>query len=55
MSPYDRILPIPIRADLSVHIANIPLDLTQAEARKIASVVMALATPISPNQERKDD
>jgi hypothetical protein len=39
------ILPIPIRADLTVHIQGLPFDLTEAEARKIASVIQAMATP----------
>ena len=40
------ILPIPIRADLTVHIQGLPFDLTEAEAKKIASVIQAMATPI---------
>ncbi len=43
-SPHD-IFPIPIREDLVVYLQNVPLDMTQAEARKIAAVVMALALP----------
>lgn len=43
-SPYE-IFPIPIRKDLVVFLQNIPLDLTQAEALKIAAVVQALAAP----------
>jgi hypothetical protein len=39
------ILPIPIRADLTIHIQGLPFDLTEAEAKKIASVVQAMATP----------
>ena len=39
------ILPIPIRADLTVHIQGLPFDLTEAEAKKIASVVQAMALP----------
>lgn len=39
------ILPIPIRADLTVHIQGLPFDLTEAEAKKIASVIQAMATP----------
>ncbi|MGA7656762.1 MAG: hypothetical protein WCA96_08295 [Methylocella sp.] len=41
----NSILPIPIRADLTVHIQGLPFDLTEAEARKIASVIQAMATP----------
>lgn len=43
-SPHD-IFPIPIRDDLVVYLQNIPLDLTRAEARKVAAVVKALALP----------
>lgn len=43
-SPHD-IFPVPIREDLVVYLQNIPLDLSQAEARKIAAVVHALALP----------
>lgn len=37
------ILPIPIRPNLIVHIQGLPFDLTPAEAKKIASVVQAMA------------
>lgn len=37
------ILPIPLRADLTIHIQGLPFDLTRAEAKKIASVVQAMA------------
>lgn len=37
------VIPIPIRANLTVHIQGIPFDMTQAEARKIANVITALA------------
>jgi hypothetical protein len=43
-SPHD-IFPVPIREDLVVYLQNIPLDLSPAEARKIAAVVHALALP----------
>lgn len=36
-------LPIPIRENLTVLIHGMPFDLTEAEARKIANVVLALA------------
>ncbi|MDP8995248.1 MAG: hypothetical protein M3N07_09785 [Pseudomonadota bacterium] len=39
------ILPIPIRADLTVHIQGLPYDLSEAEAKKIATVVQAMAMP----------
>jgi hypothetical protein len=37
------ILPIPIRADLTVHVQGLPFDLTAAEAKKIAAVIHAMA------------
>jgi hypothetical protein len=37
-------VPIPIRADLIIEIKGLPFDLTTQEAKKIASVVMAMAT-----------
>ena len=40
----NSILPIAIRADLTVHIQGIPFDLTEAEAKKIAGVIQAMAT-----------
>jgi hypothetical protein len=40
------ILPIPIRADLTIYVQGLPYDLTPIEAKKIASVVQAMATPI---------
>jgi hypothetical protein len=43
-SPHD-IFPVPLREDLVVYLQNIPLDMTQAEANKIAAVVRALALP----------
>lgn len=43
-SPHD-IFPVPIREDLVVYLQNIPLNMTQDEARKIAAVVEALAVP----------
>jgi hypothetical protein len=43
-SPHD-IFPIPIREDLVVYLQNVPLDMTLAEARKIAAVIQALALP----------
>ena len=39
-----NILPIPLRADLVVRIQGLPFDLTEAEAKKIAAVVQAMAT-----------
>ncbi len=40
------ILPIPIRADLTIYIQGLPYDLTPTEAKKIASVIQAMATPV---------
>jgi hypothetical protein len=41
-----NIFPIPIRADLTIYIQGLPYDLTPTEAKKIASVIQAMATPI---------
>ena len=38
-----NIIPIALRPDASVYVANLPLDLTVAEAEKIARVVRAFA------------
>ena len=38
-----NILPIPLRADLTVFIQGLPFDLTAYEARKISNVVLAMA------------
>jgi hypothetical protein len=38
-----NILPIPLRADLTVFIQGLPFDLTAQEARKISNVVLAMA------------
>ncbi|EEB78951.1 hypothetical protein GPB2148_2159 [marine gamma proteobacterium HTCC2148] len=43
-SPHE-IFPVPIRENLVVYIQNLPLDLTPAEADRIARVVRALANP----------
>jgi len=39
------ILPIPLRADLTVRIQGLPFDMTEAEAKRIANVVLAMANP----------
>jgi len=39
----NEVLPIAIRADLTVYIQGLPFDLSEAEARKIGAVVTALA------------
>jgi hypothetical protein len=38
-----NILPIPLRAELTVHVQGLPFDLTPAEAKKIAAVIQAMA------------
>lgn len=38
------ILPIPLRQDLVIRVHGLPFDLTEAEAKKIANVIMAMAT-----------
>lgn len=45
-----RVYPIPLRADVTVQLHNLPADLTPAEADKIAAVVRALATPAGPDR-----
>lgn len=37
------VLPIPLRADLTVQIAGLPFDLTPGEAKKIANIILAHA------------
>ena len=39
------ILPIPIRADLTIKVQGLPFDLTAGEANKIANVIKAMAQP----------
>jgi hypothetical protein len=39
----DRILPIPIRPDLTVLLLDLPHDMTKAEAQKIANIILAHA------------
>ena len=38
-----NVLPIPIRADLTIKIQGLPYDLTAQEANKIANVIKAMA------------
>lgn len=40
-----NIFPIQLRPDLVVRIQGLPFDLTEAEARRISNVVMAMANP----------
>ncbi|MDT8329159.1 MAG: hypothetical protein RQ750_17615 [Roseovarius sp.] len=42
--PSDDILPISLRHGLTVKIAHLPFDLTPAEAKKIANIILAHAT-----------
>lgn len=37
------ILPIPIRADLTVYVQGLPFDLSAREAKKLANVILAMA------------
>ena len=39
------IVPIPLRENLTVRISNLPADLTQAEAERLAAIVKAYAVP----------
>jgi len=39
------IIPIPLRADLTIYIQGLPFDLSENEARKISNVVQAMAMP----------
>jgi hypothetical protein len=36
-------LPIPLRSDLTVFVHGVPFDLSKAEAKRIANVIMAMA------------
>lgn len=38
-----NILPVPLRPDLTIQIAGLPFDLTPAEAKKIANIILAHA------------
>lgn len=53
VGPFGRIVPIPIRADLVVHIAGMPDDMTKVEAEKIARVVMAFSTEKAQEDDDK--
>jgi hypothetical protein len=39
-----NILPVPLRPDLTIQIAGLPFDLTPAEAKKIANIILAHAS-----------
>jgi hypothetical protein len=51
-NPSD-IIPIALRPDISVYLANLPLDLTRGEAEKIARVVRAFADDGSADDSRE--
>jgi hypothetical protein len=42
--PSGNIVPVQIRADLTVKIGPVPFDLTKSEASRIANVILALAS-----------
>lgn len=42
-SELTTILPIPLRANLTVHVRGLPFDLTAAEAKRISNVILAMA------------
>lgn len=44
-APSANVLPIRLRADLIVEIANLPFDLTPNEANKLANIILAHAMP----------
>ncbi len=46
-SSAGNVVPVQIRSDLTVKIGPVPFDLTSAEAKRIANVILALATPDS--------
>ena len=42
--PVVQVFPIALRPDLTIQIAGLPFDLTTAEAKKIANIILAHAT-----------
>jgi hypothetical protein len=42
-SPQNLIIPVPLREGLTVRISNIPADLTEAEATRLAAILKAYA------------
>lgn len=42
-SASSGIVPIPLRADLTVYVQGLPFDLTAREAKKIANVILAMS------------
>lgn len=45
-----NVYPIPLRENVTVLIAHIPLDMTEAEAERVCRVVRALAQPEARNR-----
>jgi hypothetical protein len=43
--PAMHVLPIALRPDLTIQIAGLPFDLTIAEAKKLANIILAHALP----------
>ncbi|MFW5927082.1 MAG: hypothetical protein ACOCSR_03435 [Wenzhouxiangella sp.] len=46
-----NVVPVPVRPDNTVYLANMPLDLTVDEAERIARVVRAYARPAEDEEE----
>ena len=49
-----NVVPVPVRDDTTVYVANLPLDLTPAEADRIARVVRAFARPGTDKPETEE-
>lgn len=45
LSAVETCLPVQVRSDVTVHIKNLPHDLTEAEARRLANIILAHAIP----------
>ena len=46
--PHVRVVPVQIREGLAISFGPVPLDLTRAEAEKLARVILAYAQPEAP-------
>ena len=46
-----NVVPVPVREDTTVYVANLPLDLTAEEADRIARIVRAFARPDNDDPE----
>ena len=46
--PFVRVVPVAIREGLTISFGPVPLDLTRAEAEKLARVILAYAQPEQP-------